>query len=202
MPDDKPCLDCGRPRHRTGGRGLCKTCHSRRSYQGTLAELPKKCLSFEERLATVVPRPDGCWPWPGCINWNGYGALGRKPAHIASYEHHFGPVPAGHDVGHVCHDRDASCQDWRTCLHRRCINPAHLKAMTHSENMRSRPQKTHCPNGHEYTAKNTYITPVNGARQCRACRRVGVVKNRDKVNARRREISRLRRAGLVPTSRR
>ncbi len=37
---------------------------------------------------------------------------------------------------------------------------------------------THCPQGHEYTADNTYITPGNGHRLCRAC-----IKARNKGNA-------------------
>lgn len=32
---------------------------------------------------------------------------------------------------------------------------------------------THCPQGHEYTPENTYITPA-GYRQCKTCRRVRV----------------------------
>lgn len=32
--------------------------------------------------------------------------------------------------------------------------------------------KTHCPNGHEYNAENTYMRK-GGARACRACRRKG-----------------------------
>lgn len=32
-----------------------------------------------------------------------------------------------------------------------------------------RAPKTHCINGHEYTAANTYIVPATGSRQCRKC---------------------------------
>lgn len=34
-------------------------------------------------------------------------------------------------------------------------------------------RKGRCPQGHEYTPENTYVTPY-GARQCRTCRRVRV----------------------------
>lgn len=30
-------------------------------------------------------------------------------------------------------------------------------------------RKTHCPQGHEYTAVNTYIVPSTGSRMCRTC---------------------------------
>src|SRR4051812_10097482 len=38
--------------------------------------------------------------------------------------------------------------------------------------------KTHCPQKHEYTAENTYVTP-QGARQCKTCRRDRMRDRRD-----------------------
>lgn len=32
-----------------------------------------------------------------------------------------------------------------------------------------RPKKTHCPQGHEYTAENTIINKISGGRACRIC---------------------------------
>lgn len=163
-----PCLECGELRVRA--RGLCATCYERRRRSG--AEMPpKQRFSFEEHLAMVTPDENGCWPWPGPVHHvTGYGQTDKHSrAHVRSYEHHVGPVPGGHDVGHRCHDDDLSCQDWRVCQHRRCVNPAHLVAQTRSENLLSRPHmKSRCIRNHELIPANYRVTAV-GSRQCLRC---------------------------------
>jgi len=37
--------------------------------------------------------------------------------------------------------------------------------------------KTHCPKGHPYSVRNTYIDP-KGKKRCRRCRRIGMAKLR------------------------
>lgn len=68
-----------------------------------------------------------CWIWVRTIQWGGYGMVRRKDknvlAHIAYYEEEHGPVPAGLEIDHVC-GMPA------------CVNPEHLEAVTHSENVR------------------------------------------------------------------
>lgn len=68
-----------------------------------------------------------CWIWIRQRQNNGYGAVrayGRvMPAHRASFLAFKGPIPQGMEVGHSCHKRF-------------CVNPNHLKAMTHADNMR------------------------------------------------------------------
>lgn len=112
--------------------------------------------------------------WPG-------GSL----AHRYAYTTEVGPIPHGLEIDHVCHTRDLSCKAGKHCLHRRCVNPAHLEPVTHAENNRRRHDlsevaaatigarqrtKTHCPQSHEYTPENTYVDK-RGSRNCRACRR-------------------------------
>jgi hypothetical protein len=67
----------------------------------------------------------GCWFWTGVTN-GAYGRfrIGKKRvyAHIYSYELHHGPVPPGLEVRHRCHQP-------------LCVNPWHLIAGTHAQNM-------------------------------------------------------------------
>lgn len=78
--------------------------------------------------------PDGDWLWTGCLTWDGYGRFrvvreGRSThirAHVWAYEDQVGPTD-GLPVDHV---RDRGCRS------RRCVNPAHLEAVSTLENTR------------------------------------------------------------------
>lgn len=113
---------------------------------------------------------EGCWLWLGNPTNRGYGALNvldhTVPAHRFSYELHFGPIPDGYEIDHLCRNR-------------LCVNPSHLEPVTHRENLLRgtgfaavNAAKTHCPHGHEYTPENTYNSPhPQGGRICRTCKR-------------------------------
>lgn len=124
---------------------------------------------------------DECWHWTGPPNTGGYGEIriaGRSyRAHIVVYESKYGPVPAGLQLDHRCHNLDLNCPG-NLCAHRLCCNPAHLEAVTPSENCkrgrngRYLAERTHCaPLGHEYTEANTIIDK-RGYRHCRECKRI------------------------------
>lgn len=125
----------------------------------------------------VEKSPNGCWLWTGSRTADGYGFFslsapdksGRieQRAHRAAWRLFHGELPSDKLV---CH----------TCDMPLCVNPSHLFLGTKLDNAqdmaakgRSRCQKkTHCVNGHEYTAANTrYSLMANGRRQrkCRAC---------------------------------
>ena len=112
----------------------------------------------------VSPEPNsGCWLWTAFVNPGGYGTfwMGDKltMAHRTAYKMFVGEIPDGLELDHLCRVRS-------------CVNPDHLEAVTSQENSQrgksANREKTHCPQGHEYSAENTYVTP-SGHRQCREC---------------------------------
>jgi hypothetical protein len=74
--------------------------------------------------------PDECWLWKAGKNRAGYGVfgVGAKRAHRWIWEFENGPIPPGMLILHKC-DTPA------------CVNPAHLRLGTHSDNMRERCEK-------------------------------------------------------------
>ncbi|MDX3235676.1 HNH endonuclease signature motif containing protein [Streptomyces sp. ME03-5709C] len=147
---------------------------------------PRVRPAAERLLDKVTPGWGGCWIYTGHIHKNtGYGtftvsAKRTTTAHRISYELFVGPVTKGVHVDHRCHNQATDCPGGRTCIHRRCINPLHLEAVTGRENLLrssltvagANARKTHCPNGHEYTPENTYRIPGRPTnRYCRECSR-------------------------------
>jgi hypothetical protein len=137
--------------------------------------------TVEERFWRYVDRRNSeeCWPWTGATTLAGYGCLkveGQSVyAHRIAYGLLIGPLGAGLVPGHSCHDIDLSCGGGNSCLHRRCVNPDHLEAMSLAENTRRGrggafwATKTHCPWDHPYDDENTRI--YEGRRFCKACAR-------------------------------
>lgn len=143
--------------------------------------LPSGSRPYDSILKYGTRKVNDCLLYLGELNHGGYGVtVGKKLAHRVIYEESVGPIPAGFWIDHTCHNRDAGRGECLggPCLHRSCINIAHLRAVTPQANTLASPitgGKTHCKRGHEYTPKNTYIQKQSRGygfgRVCRTCRR-------------------------------
>jgi len=93
--------------------------------------------TLDQRFADLTDRDrgDGCWWWLGTFSLSNddvpYPMVcfenHERRAHIVSHEHFIGPVPAGMHVDHRCHNT-------------MCVNPAHLRIATPSQNGQNRIQ--------------------------------------------------------------
>lgn len=83
--------------------------------------------SVEERLMEKVEITDSCWLWTGGHRAYRYGQIKidgkHQAAHRVSYELHKGPIPEGLEIDDLCGNGF-------------CVNPDHLEAVTHTENVR------------------------------------------------------------------
>jgi len=183
LPEDKSAQEpkvcsvpsCGKP-HR--GRGYCVS-HYKRWVRWGDPNIKRPTTGATDRFWAKVdkdgPAPSTfrhrgqCWQWTAGVIGTGYGLFHPTKtttalAHRYSYELLVGTIPDGLVIDHLCRNR-------------RCVNPAHLEAVTTAVNVRRglsvstfNALKTDCPAGHPYSPENTYISP-KGSRICRACAR-------------------------------
>lgn len=137
--------------------------------------------------------PTECWEWVRYLNVYGYGQFSvnarvTKLAHRMAYELMLGPIPDGLVIDHLCNNP-------------RCVNPAHMEAVTQDVNAQRRhartgcsPSKTrplrhriatHCKNGHELNEASILIR-ADGYVSCRICQRRHRLAHRDKLRDKRR----------------
>jgi len=91
-----------------------------------------KGKTVEERFWQRVIKTEDCWEWMGVTGKNKYGQIkiGQKtiPTHRFSYALHFGEIPEGLHVMHICD------KPW-------CVNPDHLKTGTNADNCADKSKK-------------------------------------------------------------
>lgn len=195
--DPQPCAVPGCD-DRSRARGWCWTHYGRWKAHGDPNVFLPHTLPREERFWHYVDKdaPGGCWWWTASLTHAGYGRWGESStpkgyaqAHRTSYGWLVGPIPEGMELDHTCHNADPTCPAGDACLHRRCVNPAHLEPVTHRENGRrgmgfagTRSRQTHCKRGHLFDEANTYITG-RGTRCCRACRWLTSPRNKNRIAA-------------------
>lgn len=84
---------------------------------------------LDERFWSKVDKTETCWLWTAGTFPAGHGEFryegkGQR-AHRLTYRLFVGPIPEGLEIDHMCHEP-------------RCLNPDHLQAVTHKQNIENR----------------------------------------------------------------
>ena len=112
-----------------------------------------------------------CWLVKTGLDMDGYSIssyLGQSVrTHRKIYEILIEQIPQKLVINHLCRNRN-------------CINPSHMEPVSVKTNTNRGENAcskiTHCPKGHIYDEKNTYVDSINH-RHCKTCRKITTQKN-------------------------
>lgn len=120
-----------------------------------------------ERFWSKVEKTEACWLWHGTITTTGYGHFWlngkNRKSHRVAYEMENGPIQNDLPLDHLCRNPP-------------CVRPSHLEPVTTAENaLRGNnglleKSRTHCPKGHPYDEKNTWMKKDRNGRKSRSCK--------------------------------
>ena len=128
---DSVLVTPSRSRHAVGGRATLPT------YKPIPESVLHRPDDFWARVEVDMYNTDACFPWKGCTDREGYGITGRIfRAHRVAYALANGQIPDGFTIDHLCQNR-------------RCCNPAHLEAVSVSENVKRRREPTTRPSKYQ-----------------------------------------------------
>ena len=143
------------------------------SNQGHVRGLDRRIVTSDGRRCQIPARA-----LPGTINYHGYlrvslcknGNEVEWPIHRLVLLAFVGPLPEGM---HSCHGNGVQTDNRLANLRYDTVSGNRVDAVKHGTHRETR--KTHCSNGHEYNAENTYFIKradrKNPSRGCRQCNR-------------------------------
>jgi len=120
------CKHPGCPITKVKAAGYCNA-HYLRQQRGNDMDAPMRVryATDDDRFWVKVSKTEACWVWTASLNDEGYGQFGFQGrthrAHRLAYAWANGPIPAGMEIDHICHNRA-------------CVNPAHLRPATSGQN--------------------------------------------------------------------
>lgn len=117
-------------------------------------------LTLKRIFSRCERNGNGCLIWGGCVDKKtGYGRIGygghqrTQLCHRLAFMMAVRMLERGEHVDHRCHNADSTCTGGPACVHRRCVEPSHLEAVTQAENNRRAREHADSTPGSRFTGE-------------------------------------------------